>query len=100
MMATMADKDVDGIIRALTHASALQGGRVVATQLDAARALPAEALAARWRELAPDLRVLVEPDPGAALDTAVSTGAGPVVVAGSLYLVGAVRGRLVHGAGP
>jgi dihydrofolate synthase / folylpolyglutamate synthase len=95
VMATMADKDVDGIIRALTKSVALHGARIVCTQLDAGRALPAEALAARWAALAPDARVLVEPDPTAALDTAVAAGAGPVVVAGSLYLVGAVRARLV-----
>jgi dihydrofolate synthase / folylpolyglutamate synthase len=95
VMATMADKDVDGIIRALTGSTALHRARIVCTQLDTGRALPAEALAARWGALAPDVRVLVEPDPTGALDTAVATGAGPVVVAGSLYLVGAVRARLV-----
>ena len=34
-------------------------------------------------------------EPLAALDRALATGSGPVVVAGSLYLVGAVRGHLV-----
>ena len=34
-------------------------------------------------------------DPDAALDLALATGDGPVVVAGSLYLVGAARARLV-----
>jgi dihydrofolate synthase / folylpolyglutamate synthase len=95
IMATMADKDVDGIIRALVASTALHGARIVCTQLDTGRALPAEALAARWRTLVPDVRVLVEPHLVAALETAVTTGTGPVVVAGSLYLVGAVRARLV-----
>ena len=35
------------------------------------------------------------PDPDRALDLALATGDGPVVVAGSLYLVGAARARLV-----
>jgi len=93
--ATMADKDVAGIITALMASEALRGARVVCTAIKAARALPAEALAARWRALAPGLRVTAEPDPLAALDTALATAPGPIVVAGSLYLVGLVRARLV-----
>jgi folylpolyglutamate synthase/dihydropteroate synthase len=34
-------------------------------------------------------------DPDAAIDRALAEADGPVVVAGSLYLVGRVRGRLV-----
>jgi dihydrofolate synthase/folylpolyglutamate synthase len=93
--ATMADKDVDGIITALLRSAALRGARVVCTAVDAPRALPAEALAARWRALAPGAHVTVEPDPAAALDAAIATAGNPIVVAGSLYLVGAVRARLV-----
>jgi dihydrofolate synthase/folylpolyglutamate synthase len=93
--ATMADKDVDGIITALTRSDAMRGARIVCTAVVAARALPAGALAARWRAVAPGVRVEVEPDPVAALDTALATAPGPVVVAGSLYLVGSVRARLV-----
>ena len=48
-----------------------------------------------WRERS-DVVAVVEPDVGRALDRAMSTGRGPVVVAGSLYLVGAARARLVH----
>jgi hypothetical protein len=39
--------------------------------------------------------VRVAGDPDAALDLALASGRGPVVVAGSLYLVGAARARLV-----
>jgi hypothetical protein len=35
------------------------------------------------------------PDAGAALDRSLAAAPGPVVVAGSLYLVGEARGRLV-----
>jgi folylpolyglutamate synthase/dihydropteroate synthase len=39
--------------------------------------------------------VQTAPDPEAALHRALEGAPGPVVVAGSLYLVGAVRARLV-----
>jgi folylpolyglutamate synthase/dihydropteroate synthase len=67
----------------------------VCTTVDVPRALPAAELAARWKAAAPDRTVPMRPDPGAALDAALSTGSGPVVVAGSLYLVGEVRARIV-----
>ncbi|MEO8438011.1 MAG: Mur ligase family protein [Chloroflexota bacterium] len=100
--ASMADKDVDGVIAALRGSSALAGATVVATSLDVPRALPAEELAARWRATGLRLssgaagprRVLAEPDPIAALERALGDP-GPVVVAGSLYLVGAARAHLV-----
>jgi dihydrofolate synthase/folylpolyglutamate synthase len=94
--ASMADKDVDGVIAALAASPALAGARVIATALDLPRAMPAAELAGRWRAArsggpAPS----VTADAGAALDRALSGPRGPVVVAGSLYLVGAVRARLV-----
>ena len=91
----MADKDVDGLIAALGTSRALAGARVIATAVPGARALAPEVLAARWHGAAPDADVRVAPDPAAALDRAVATAEGPVVVAGSLYLVGAARARLV-----
>ena len=93
--ATMADKDVDTIIRSMTKHDALAGATVVATAVDAPRALPAATLAARWAAVAPTVRTVVEPEPAAAVARALATGDGPVVVAGSLYLVGAVRALLV-----
>ena len=47
--ASMADKDVDGVIDALAAGEPLRGATVIATTVDAPRALPAEDLAARWR---------------------------------------------------
>lgn len=93
--ATMADKDVDGVVRALASADAVHGARVIATQVGVGRALAADALAARWAALAPGTLVEAMPDPGAALDRAVANATGPIVVAGSLYLVGFARARLV-----
>jgi dihydrofolate synthase/folylpolyglutamate synthase len=94
--ASMADKDVAGVVRALAAAPALMDARVIATEVDLARALPADDLAAVWRSLGgADRTVIVEPEPAAALDRALDGAPGPVIVAGSLYLVGAVRARIV-----
>ena len=96
LVAAMADKDVDGVIAALRASPVVRGARVVTTSLpDLPRAMPAPDLAARWRVAGTDDVAAVD-DPVAALDAARSPGdAGLLVVAGSLYLVGAVRARLV-----
>jgi len=93
--ASMADKDVDGVIAALRSSAALRDARIVATGLDLPRGLPAADLADRWRLGGSGGRVVAERDPMRALDLALAAGDGPIVVAGSLYLVGAVRARLV-----
>ena len=68
---------------------------MIATTVDAVRAMPADALAERWRAyLDGRARVQAEPDALTALAIARRLG-GPTVVAGSLYLVGAVRAHLV-----
>jgi dihydrofolate synthase/folylpolyglutamate synthase len=94
--ASMADKDVAGIVAALASSTALAGARVIATTVGGPRAMPADELALLWRSSGPpDARVEVASDPAEALDRALAGPAGPVVVAGSLYLVGAVRARVV-----
>ena len=96
--ASMADKDVEGVIAALLHAGALAPATIVCTSLDLPRALPAQELAARWRAHRPHGTIIAEPDPIEALERAFEGPAaahGPLVVAGSLYLVGATRGHLV-----
>jgi dihydrofolate synthase / folylpolyglutamate synthase len=96
LTASMADKDVDGIVAALSRAKALSGARVIATQLDVPRALAADELARRWEAVSdPGWTVSAEPDPAAALDSAIASAEGPIIVAGSLYLVGFARARLV-----
>jgi dihydrofolate synthase / folylpolyglutamate synthase len=95
VVASMADKDVDGVIAGLAASSALRGARVLATTLDAPRALPAADLAARWRAAVPSLSVIDEPDAATAVDRAIAQADGPIVVAGSLYLVGLARAMLV-----
>jgi dihydrofolate synthase/folylpolyglutamate synthase len=100
----MADKDVAGVLAALSG-PALDGARVICTQVDGPRALPADRLAAAWQTAKPagtSTALLdppaVEPDPTAAMDLAIRTAPGPIVVAGSLYLVGRARAQLVPDA--
>ncbi|MGZ8437295.1 MAG: bifunctional folylpolyglutamate synthase/dihydrofolate synthase [Candidatus Limnocylindrales bacterium] len=96
--ASMADKDVDGVIVALCRSMAMADATVICTSVGLARAMAADELAARWQAQRPGGTVLVEPDPVAAVDRAMTrtgSGNGPIVVAGSLYLVGTARGHLV-----
>lgn len=96
--ASMADKDVAGIVRALGASGAMAGATIVCTSVDVPRAMPAQDLAARWSAAMPTIRIIAEPDHRVALDQALSGSPfahGPVVVAGSLYLVGAARAILV-----
>ena len=93
--ASMADKDVPGVVGAAARARSLAGATVIATALPLPRALPAADLAAAWRQALPGATIIVEPDPATALARALALGQGPVVVAGSLYLVGDARARLV-----
>jgi dihydrofolate synthase / folylpolyglutamate synthase len=90
---SMADKDVDGIIRALDQAGALQGARIIATQVPGDRALPAGELVRRWRAVRPDATVTLVADVHKALNRAIEEATGTIIVAGSLYLVGEARRR-------
>jgi dihydrofolate synthase/folylpolyglutamate synthase len=96
--ASMRDKDVDGIIDALATSTALRDARILATQVAGERAMPADFLAARWRAARPGAIISAVEDVAAALDGALTSAPGPVVVAGSLYLVGEARRRWVGGA--
>ena len=99
VLAIMADKDVDGVIGALAASKFLRTARVICTAPAGGRALPADRLAARWGVAGRPAEAVSEP--AAALDAALSPGpaagggSGLVVVAGSLYLVGAARAILV-----
>ena len=104
LTASMADKDVAGVVAALSGSTALADARIVATSVEGARALPARDLAGAWSQApraphpvpgAPPRTVSAEPDLAAALDRSLSGPPGPLIVAGSLYLVGAVRARLI-----
>jgi len=94
VVASMADKDVDGVVSALGAAAALRNATVIATSVDAPRAMPAADLAERWRRVSGPATVTEVSDPLEAVKVALA-GPGTTVVAGSLYLVGAVRAHLV-----
>ncbi|MGE3402085.1 MAG: folylpolyglutamate synthase/dihydrofolate synthase family protein [Vicinamibacterales bacterium] len=90
----MADKDVDAILAALLPVTS----RIVATGVAARRALAPSSLAARVAAHDPGRQVDVVEDPLQAALHAVDAGNGLAVVAGSIYLAGAVRGALVQRA--
>src|SRR5204863_101263 len=79
VVASMADKDVDGVVLALAASGSLQGARIITTQVDLSRALPADALAKRWRSLVPAVRVESVPAVDVALDRALREAPGAVI---------------------
>jgi dihydrofolate synthase/folylpolyglutamate synthase len=95
--ASMADKDVAGVVAALAASRALAASTVICTSLPLARALPAADLAELWLATGVPRTVLVEDDPieAAAAAALVVETSGPILIAGSLYLVGAARSHLV-----
>jgi dihydrofolate synthase/folylpolyglutamate synthase len=97
IMGVMADKDVQAIVRALASSASLAGAKVIATTLpDVPRSMPSAELAEIWRRSAPVVGALsTEDDPASALHTAMQSSSSLTVVAGSLYLVGAIRAQLV-----
>ncbi len=95
ILATMSDKDVAGVLAALASSPAVRAARVICTEVDVPRALPATRLKDGWTSVAPRSRTTVAVPVAAALEQALAEAEGPIVVAGSLYLVGAVRAILV-----
>jgi dihydrofolate synthase/folylpolyglutamate synthase len=91
--ASMADKDVDGVIAALRGGETLRGARIIATSLDLPRALHSGELATRWTAAGAADVVAID-EPIQALEAALARP-GATVVAGSLYLVGAARAHLI-----
>jgi dihydrofolate synthase/folylpolyglutamate synthase len=103
LLGILADKDVAGVAEALLAADWVDGARIITTRVAMPRALPAVELADALRVAAagrsgPAPRVeaidLLPEALGAAMSTAREEG-GPLIVCGSLYLVGEVRGRLL-----
>lgn len=96
LFAAMADKDARGLLAPLAPHLA----SVVTTKPAVLRAADAETLAAAARALG--LAAEAEPGPARALDRAkvLAGPSGLVLVAGSLYLVGAALASLEGGAAP
>lgn len=89
----MRGKRVAAVLRALAPLEP----RPIFTQVDEATAIPAEDLLDRWRRIGSD-GGRTAPTPDDALRVAAQLRASadqPVVIAGSLYLVGAARGILL-----
>jgi len=86
----MADKDVGGMVTQLRRVAS----SFIATTVPHQRARTAEALADTIREIAPGIPVIAEPSPDAAVVTATK-GAPRAVAAGSIFLVGPLRARLL-----
>ncbi len=87
----MRGKRVEAVLRALTAVDP----RPIFTAVDETTALPPADLARRWRRLsATSAEIAVTPADAMARAAERAENDTPVVVAGSLYLVGAVRGLL------
>lgn len=98
LLGVLRDKDVPAILAPLQASPALADVQVIATDVpDTPRALPAAELAAAWRGASPSSAQSVA-DVDEALGKAIELArreSGALLVCGSLYLVGHVRGRLV-----
>ncbi len=97
ILAIMRDKDVAGMVGQLASASLFRGGHLVVTQVTP-RGMAAADLAAAWQAARPGSAISLADGAEEALEMGIRHAAGaggPLVVAGSLYLVGAVRGLLV-----
>jgi len=100
LLGVMRDKEVDDMLQALMASEVLRSSRCIATVVpDTDRALPSDELAARWSSIAGAPAQPVG-DADAALEQALAqttAAGGPLIIAGSLYLVGHLRSRLVPG---
>ena len=95
ILAAMADKDVAGVCAALATVPLLRVARVLCTSVGDARSLPVDALLSIVRAAGLGTHAEVCPEPATAMQRAADSS-GPVIVAGSLYLVGAVREALLR----
>ena len=91
VIGVMRDKDADAILRELLPVTS----SVIATAASTPRAMPADELAARVTALDAARSVIASADAADAIDTALST-TRTVCVAGSIFLAGAVRERLLR----
>lgn len=93
LFAALADKNIPDMVSAL---GPLAAGIIVTRAPGTSRAADPELIATEFRAVAQRVRVIA--DPSMALDIALSEAeaADALVVCGSLYLVGFVRGRLAE----
>ena len=91
VFATMADKDAAGMITALEPVASM----FIATSLPHARARSADAMAAEIRKHAPGVDVVAVASPDAAVAQALEQSP-QAAAAGSIYMVGPLRARLIE----
>ncbi len=92
VLAVMEDKDLAGMVAPLWPVASA----FIATTVPHTRARTAENLASALRTLAPAVPVEAEVDPEAAVARAIARSRR-AVVAGSIYLIGPLRARLIAG---
>ncbi len=90
VLAVMADKDLAGMVKPLLPAASA----FVATTVRHSRSRTAEDLVTALRLLAPNVVIEARPDPMVAVSYALSR-AKRAVAAGSIYLIGPLRGALL-----
>lgn len=90
----LGDKDAAAMVGALARVADV----IVATRSSHARAVPADDLAARARAAGRTATAVADPAAALAWARAAAGPGGVVVVAGSLYLLGDLRGLLLAGA--
>lgn len=95
VVAAMSDKSIPDIFRALAQSPALKGASVICTSVGDPRSASVDDLIAAARTAGLGAQVLGASNPAHALDHAAKMR-GAVIVAGSLYLVGTVRERLMR----
>ncbi len=91
VFAAMVDKDLAGMITALAPVASM----FVATTVPHARARSAQGMAGEIRKHAPSVEVIAADTPEAAVTRALAH-ARKVVAAGSIYMVGPLRARLIE----
>ena len=95
LLAVMADKSVAEVCAALATSPTLRAAQVICTSVGDVRSLAPEQLAAVVRSASLGAQVHIAANPNAAL-LAAAERQGPIIAAGSLYLVGAIRGELMR----
>lgn len=95
VLGAMADKAVDALCIALTESERLRGATLICTSVADPRSLPPADLERIAKAAGLGSSTIIAADAAAAM-RAAATHHGPVVVAGSLYLIGAVREGLMR----
>jgi folylpolyglutamate synthase/dihydropteroate synthase len=95
VLAAMADKDIARVCAALAASATLHTAHVICTSVGDPRSASPEQVASMARAANLGATVEVAATPEGALHAARQTS-GPLIVAGSLYLVGSVRADLLR----